>query len=163
MGTTTYCKIMQISDWINIVSIIVNIGLTLFIVRSVQNKQNNTRVLKDFMISEVKEIKANYKELFKKIQHDKIQPSLIIPWFKSSNGNVNDTMRILNDKFGIEKNKLKPFQFELNKLITDNDDYTSQFNTNYVTFSQKSKDIFSAFENKYNKLFTELIISINEA
>jgi hypothetical protein len=42
--------IMKISDWISIITLIVNSGLAIWIVSTIQRKMNNRRVLKDHFI-----------------------------------------------------------------------------------------------------------------
>jgi hypothetical protein len=91
------------------------------------------------------------------------KPKDIIPWFKQMNIKIDDLMSIIHEKYNIDKNMLAPYQVELNTLITESEDLTTQYESDKpVVFSEKLKNLFLKFQQEHNKLFNRLIIKIND-
>lgn len=162
--TIDLCQSLESSDWINIIAIIINSFLALWIISKLQNSLTNKRVLKDHFINEIREIRNEYKQYLKDLYSDSISTKTIIPWFKLMNIKVNDTMMYLNSKYQIESNLLNPYQIELRELITENQEYITQFQeNNTLTLSTEFKNELFKFEQNNNKLFNEIIVNINDA
>jgi len=167
MGTTSCCldsiSSLTAADWIALLGVGVNAGLAYWIVRTIQNKLTNKRVLKDHFINEIKEIRNDYKTCLNNLYTNNTHPHRVIPWFKLMNIKVDDLMTIINKKYFIDKDKLKPYQIELQELITNNEDFIKQYNLEKVIFSESSRTQLIKFQQSHNQLFNELIISINDA
>lgn len=118
---------MGVSDWIALIGVIVNSILAYWIVRTIQNKLTNKRVLKDHFINEIKEIRNDYKTCLNNLYLNTTHPHRVIPWFKLMNIKVTDLMTLINTKYKIDKDKLKPYQIELQELITNNEDFMNQY------------------------------------
>ena len=127
------------TDWITLIGILVNAGLAFWIVRTIQNRLTNKRVLKDHFINEVKEIRNDYKTCLNNLYSNSTHPHRIIPWFKLMNIKVEDLMTIIQSIYSIEKNSLKPYQIELQELITNNCDFMNQYKQEKVIFSENSR------------------------
>lgn len=161
--TETFCGLKS-SDWVYVFGVLVNAGLAFWIVRTIQNRMTNRRVLKDHFINEVKDLRNEYKTCLSNLYSDKIYPQSVIPWFKLMNIKVNDLMTVLHDKYQVDKTTLQPYQIELRNLITDNDDFNRQFrNDRPVVFSPESKNSFVKFQQDHNNLFNKIIIAVNDA
>lgn len=167
MGTTCCCLrffcSFDTSNWIDLIGIIVNAGLAYWIVRTIQNKLTNKRVLKDHFINEIKEIRAEYKGCLNNLYSNNTNPQRIIPWFKLMNIRVADLMVLINEKYKIDEKKLKPYQNELRELITNNNDFINQFKNDKIVFSEASRSELIKFQHTHNKLFNEIIIAINDS
>ena len=59
--TTDFLERVSISDWISIIGIIINSSLSIWLVITIQNRLTNKRVLKDHFITEIKDIRSEYK------------------------------------------------------------------------------------------------------
>lgn len=154
----------QISDWINIAAIIVNSFLAFWIVRTIQNRLTNKRVLKDHFINEIKEIRSEYRNCLNRLHSNKAIAKSILPWFKLMNIKVNDLMDILNKKYKLEKDLLLPYQRDLQELVTNNEDFIRYFKTTEpVQFSEQSKIQFIKFQQDHNQIFTNIIVKINDS
>ena len=90
-----------------------------------------------------------------------IYPKNIIPWHKLMNIKVNDVMYDLENTYKINKTSLKPYQIELRELITDNEDFIEQFNSEKLVLNHNSINLIIKFQQNHNKLFSDLIIKIN--
>lgn len=167
MGTTCRClnffSSLEPADWIAVFGVLVNAGLAYWIVRTIQNKLTNKRVLKDHFINEIKEIRNEYKTCLNNLYSNNTHPHRVIPWFKLMNIKVDDLMKIVYTKYKIDRSKLKPYQIELRDLITNNNDFMAQYNSDKVTFTEGSRSQLIKFQQSHNQLFNEIIITINDA
>lgn len=154
---------MTLSNWIEVSAIVVNALVAWWIVRTIQNRLTNNRVLKDHFIEEVKDIRNEYRNFLNNLYADKTEIRTIIPWFKLMNIKVSDLMTIIHQKYNIDKQKLFPYQNDLRELITESEDFNMQFKDGRnIVFSEESKTKIIEFQNTYNHLFNELIIDIND-
>ena len=154
---------MTLSNWIEVSAIVVNALVAWWIVRTIQNRLTNNRVLKDHFIEEVKDIRNEYRNFLNNLYADKTEIRTIIPWFKLMNIKVSDLMTIIHQKYNIDKQKLFPYQNDLRELITESEDFNMQFKDGpIIVFSEESKTKIIEFQNTYNHLFNELIIDIND-
>lgn len=167
MGTSCCCLnffcTLEAADWIALFGVIVNAVLAFWIVKTIQNKLTNKRVLKDHFINEIKDIRNEYKTCLNNLYSNTTHPQRVIPWFKLMNIKVDDIMSITHLKYSIDKEKLKPYQIELQELITNNEDFMAQYNGEKVVFSQTSRTQLIKFQQSHNQLFNEIIIAINDA
>lgn len=167
MGTPGCCinftTKFEPADWIALLGILINSALAYWIVKTIQNRLTNKRVLKDHFINEIKDIRSDYKTCFNNLYSNSTNPKRIIPWFKLMNIRVDDLMTFVNSKYNINKKFLEPYQIEFRELITNNADFISHFNNDKVVFSETSRMQLIRFQQTYGKLFNSLIIAINDA
>ncbi len=165
MGISICCNVesalFETADYISLVSILVNVGLTYWIIDSLQDRKNNKRILKDHYINEVKEIKSDFKTLFTELFGAKITPKNFLTWYKLANVKMKDLVEDLNEIYKIESNCLNPYQTELRNIITENKDYISQFKKDELKLSPTTKNILIRFQQNNNKIFNKIIIKIN--
>ena len=149
---------------ISLLGILVNLFLAIWVIRTIQTRLNNKRILKDHFINEMKDIRIEYKNLFTNLYGNQTYPKLLTPWFKLMNIKVNDLLEIMHDKYQIDKSILLPYQLTLQELITNNVDFITQFRLNKaIKFSEDSHIQFIKFQQDNNHLFNDIIIKINDA
>lgn len=173
MGTTYFIIIccyvktsdtIKIADYISILAIIINFILAIIIVRTIQNRLTNKRVLKDHFISEIKELRNEYRDCINKLHSNSANSKEILPLLKLMNIKAKDLIELVNIKHGIDKQILLPYQDTLRELITNNVDFIRDFNTvGTINFSEDSKNSFHKFQQENNHIFNDLIIKINDA
>jgi hypothetical protein len=168
MGTTYCCMnflfLLSTSDWVQLFGVIVNATLAYWIVRTIQNKLTNRRVLKDYFINEIKEIRNEYKTWMSNLYSNTTQSKRVIPWFKLMNIKVDDLMTCINAKYNIDKKLLSPYQNELRELVTENEDFIKQFESSKpIEFSEVSRSSFIKFQQEHNQVFNHVIIMINDS
>ena len=149
-------------NWIDIGGIVIDAFLAWWIVRTIQNKLTNKRVLKDHFICEVKDIRLEYKNFVSDLYANKMVPSTIIPWFKLMNIKVSNLMELLNQIYKIDIAKLSPYQNDLRELITENEDFINCYKTDKLNLSEESRKQFIQCQQKHYHLFNEVIIAIND-
>lgn len=165
MEPTTRCFLdrVSISDWINIIGIIINSSLSIWLVITIQNRLTNKRVLKDHFITEIKDIRSEYKIFLNNLYSNNIRVKSVIPWFKLMNIKVIDIMRTINEIYKIDENILNPYQNDLRELVTENEDFINSFYLGQnIIFSDSSKTKIIEFQQENNNLFNRLIIEINK-
>lgn len=169
MGTTCCCldpsSSLTYADGIALFGILVNALLAFWIIRTIQNKLTNKRVLKDHFINEIKDIRNEYKSCLNNLYLNQTYAKNVIPWFKLMNIKIDDLMGLICKKHKkINRKTLNPYQNELRDLITENEDFIKYFPSKKpIIFSENSKNQLIKFQQKYNHLFNELVISVNDA
>lgn len=155
--------LIEVSDWIAIGAVLINGGLAFWIVRTIQNKLANKRVLKDHFIAEIKEVREQYKVQLNNLYSGNCKPKELLPWFKLMNIKVNDLMVLVNQKYDIDKDKLKPYQTDLRIIVTESAEYINNFKQNKaICFSDGSKTNLIQFQQQNNSIFNKLIVNIND-
>jgi hypothetical protein len=155
---------LDISDWISIISLMVNSVLAIWIVYTIQNKLKNKRVLKDHLINEVLNIRNQYRTKIEKIHSSKSKPKELLPWFKLMNVKVSNLMEITSSKYGIDQKILSPFQQELRSIITEDEGFINSFSKNQeIKLTEETKGTLIKFLQDNSHLFNDAIVFINDA
>lgn len=163
MGATFCCITFGVDNYIAIGGIVINSVLAIWIVKTIQNRLTNKRVLKDHFIVEIKEIRAEYKSFLNCLYSNKKVAKSVIPWFKLMNIKINDILDLINEKYKIDKTILNPYQNDLRDLITENEDFIRCYESeNPIDFSEISKSQIIKFQQDNNRLFNEIIVKIND-
>lgn len=162
--------IITISDWTNIVSVIVNIisvivntFIAVWVVRILQNKLTNNRTLKDHFINEVKEIRSEYRTFLNNLYSNSTNPKQLLAWFKLMNIKVGDLISTMSPRYNIPKDFLYPYQNDLRELVTNSDDFERCFRDNILSLTEVTKIELTRFQQENQRLFNDLIIKINDS
>lgn len=151
------------SEWISVITLLVNSILAIWIARTIQNSFTNKRILKDHFINEVKDIRNDYSIWLNDLSSNKINPKLVTPWFKLMSIRIKDLMLIISNKYDIDKNLLNPYQNDLRELITDNEDYIKQYQKNeLLILTEASQKLIIKFQQENNLVFNKIIVAIND-
>lgn len=158
-----YTWAIATADWINIASILVNIGIAIWITHVLQNKFTNNRTLKDHFINEIKDIRAEYKGFLKRLYSNSTNPKDLLPWFKLMNIRVKDLVTLMNNRYEVAEDFLNPYQNDLRELITESEDFNRCYRSNQLILTESLKRDLMRFQQEYQRLFNELIIKINDS
>ena len=154
---------LSISDIINITSTVVNSILAIWIVRTLQNNLANKRYLKDYIITEIKDLRLEYKNFLNELHSGKLKPKKIVPWFKLMSIRLQDTMEIVSGKYEIDKGILKNYQLKLKKIVTEFEEFNSNYKENKCfELTEKSLKEIVKFQQENNYKFNYVILKINE-
>ena len=75
---------------------------------------------------------------------------------------INDLLLFLNTEYNIDKSILVPYQYELQDIISESEEFVLNFRDNIpISFSSKTKNLFVKFQRDHNRLFNNLIVNIN--
>jgi hypothetical protein len=154
---------LSTSDIINLIGLIVHSTLAVYIVIILQKNLANKRHLKDFLISEIKDLRFEYKKFFNELCSGNLRAKKIIPWLKLLNIKSYNTLNIINKKYKVEKNYLNSYQVELRELVTELDEFNSNYNGNKkLALKEESFSKLIKFQQENSSKFSSIIIMINE-
>lgn len=154
---------ISFSELIDILSIVVNSFLAIWIVKTIQNKLNNKRVLKDHFISEIKDLRSEYNDYLRKLSYMAISPKGTPRFFKYLDIKKNHLLNDLGSIYCVKNDKLNLFHSELRELITNCEEFTENYREdNEFSLRSKTKAKLDRIQIKYNGIFNELIISVND-
>lgn len=152
------------SNFIDLLGIIVNSALAFWIVRTIQNKLTNKRVLKDHFISEIKEIRSEYNEYIKNIYNGSVVPQEALRWFKLQNIKKIHLMEDVTNIYKISSPQLTTFHTDLRELVTNSPEFSNNYRSNLpVSFSTATKRELDRIQLTYNGIFNKLIIKVNDS
>ena len=161
------CKIPFVQDWLSIIDTIISLfgwGITLYIAISISRKLDSERTLKNHFIDEVKAVRNHEEAIFQYIISNSIKPQQLKSMMGSLNTNVGDLMNLLKDQYGIDDSFLNAFQWKYSQLITDDEDFTSNYKGDHeFNFKPQLLKDFSNYRADKLKLFNDLIVVINNA
>lgn len=149
------------SNIIDIVSLLVNTILAIYIVNNVQKNQNNERVIKDHFINEVKLVKDQYAVFYKDVIYGRLTAKQMLEWFKLMNIKILEISKMLNEQYKIADNIFNPYIIDLPQLITDDACYISQFRSNSFTIDVQLKRKIFDFHSRNLQIFNKCILLIN--
>jgi hypothetical protein len=155
---------VNLSHIVAIVGMAVNAFLAYWIVRTIQRRMTDRRVLKDHFIDEVKEVRDMYKKKLIKIYAGECNSKHLTPWFKLMNIKVDNLMALINDKYNIKTDYLSAYQIDLRFLIIESDDMRRSYRGgDKLTVSSELKTDIIRFQQTNSCRFNELIVEINDA
>ena len=155
---------LYFSDFIEIIGIVVNFFLAIWIVRTIQNKLTNKRVLKDHFMCEIKELRIEYNLFIKDCYDGKLIPRDTLRWFKLRNIKNNHLMNDINELYNVNSIDLNSFQNDLRDLITNSNEYSANYRANTdVIFKYSTKRDLDLIQARYYGLFNKLIRFVNDS
>lgn len=151
------------SNIIDIVGLFVNSFLAFWIVNTIQKKMADKRVLKDHFINEIKDLRSEYNDYLRKLSYMVISPKETPRFFKYLDIKKNHLLNDLDSIYCVNNDKLNSFHSELRELITNCEEFIDNYRDN-KEFALKSntKAKLDRIQIKYNGIFNELIISVND-
>ncbi|MEQ9313509.1 MAG: hypothetical protein RJQ05_13245 [Cytophagales bacterium] len=154
---------VELGDWISILSLIVNSGLAIWLVLTLQNKLANQRVLKDHLINEIKDLRDQYKSFINDLRSGKIKPKDVNSRLKLMNITAHDLIDLSKKKAGCKKDFLNSYQVELRDIVTEFPEYKSSFKAN-IEFELDSESVTQLlkFQQQNQHLFNDLILIVNQ-
>ena len=149
---------------VSICGIIVNSILAWWIVSSIQKRQNNERVIKDHFIEEIKELRSNCRAFLSSIYKGEKKYHEIIPTLRLLGMKASHILTALSYGFNIDKDYLNSYIVEMNKVITDDENYIKCLNSSQqIELTQLSLDKLMKFHAAHQSKFNDLILTLNEA
>lgn len=155
---------LDFSNFIDILGIAVNSVLAVWIVRTIQKKLTDKRVLKDHFISEVKDLRTDYDEFIKSLSSGTVLPKDGLRWFKSTNIKKRRMLQYLANLYKIQCSDLNNFHREFTELITNSNEFVANYRNNTpVDFSSATLRALDRIQLRYVGMFNSLIVAINDA
>lgn len=155
--------VLQISDWIAIADIAITSIIGIWIVIAVQNNLTKSRYLKEYFISEVKDIKDLYKQFINQLYKNKMSAVDIRDWFKIMSERTRNLDAFLHNKYNINNSLIVSKHAEIQQKITSMDEFNEHYKKPTVSFSNTSKNDILRLHSELSCVLTQRIIDINGA
>jgi len=154
---------LDFSDFIEVIGILVNFCLAIWIVKTIQNKLTNKRVLKDHFISEIKDLRVDYNEYIKNCYSGNLIPQDTLRWFKLINIKTIHLMNDVTDLYNVTSPELNSFHNDLRDIITNAPEYSANFRLNSpVVFTSATKRRIDLIQLNHYGLFNKLVRLVND-
>lgn len=154
---------LDADEIINIIGIVVNAALGIWIAVNVQTGFAEKRFLKEHFIKNLNSIDEDYKNLTELICEGKISAKAIKSRLKSMSLRIKSFKKYIEKVYGIKNTKLSQIHSEIQSYITNLDEYNNQFNKNVVALEQSSISKLQEKHIKFADALTQYLIEINVA
>jgi hypothetical protein len=155
--------VLSTSDLISLLGIILNIILVFWITTTIQGRMNNSRLLKDFFMNEIKCLKNDYDVYISGLLNDENLPKNIKSDFNNYDLSFNNLIHHLNSKYSVNLDYFFDFSYELQVLIDNDDCYLTNFKENKkFHFNEETKKKIEGYKSKHFMIFYNLIVQIND-
>lgn len=155
---------LDFSDYIEIFGIVVNSFLAIWIVKTIQSKLTNKRVLKDHFISEIIELRIDYNSYIKDCFDKKVLPKDIPRKFKLIHTKKTHLMKDVMELYKISCPDLDIYHDELREIITNSSEYNANYRSNTpVAFTHNTKRQIELIQSTHYGLFNKLIRFVNDS
>lgn len=155
------CPLIQTSDWIEIASIMVNATIGIILAVIVSKKISNKRALKDYFISEIKDIRDNYRKFLNDLFSDKYNFNTTNSWFQVMNMRLINMEKALQEHNAKDKLEAKEINHELRDIVTDHEDYNNASEKPNVTINQAHKQEIVRKHSEISLSLMKAIVKIN--
>lgn len=144
-------------------SIIVTAFMAVWVVRSVQQKIDNERTLKDHLAHEIIDLRKDTRSFFAVVIKGGLKAGEIKRGHYRLSTHVNDLLTLLNKKYKIDKKYLKAYRQNVMKIIEKDDAYTNAFAGNeVVTLNDNTVAELHKVEVDNDHLFNDILLKIYE-
>ena len=148
---------------LSFVGIIVSAIIAVWVVRVIQNRLTDTRVIKDYFIDEIRDIRNQYRCFINDLMKGAVETRTIVSTCKLLNIRTSDLMRSACSKFKIDEKTFADYHYDLLSFITDCDSVIESYkNDEKAVLSQVEKVELISIQQKYAHLFNDVILKIND-
>lgn len=160
----------NVSDYLTasqVVVSVVDIGITSFIaiwvVRSIQKKIDNEKVLKEYISKELLLLRSDLRSYIEKIISSKVKPKTIKREHHLLSVRIQDLLSIMNIKYGVDKKYLNVYRLYLMKIIEADKTYEQAYlGDKAVILEQKTVLKLHDLMIKHDHRFNDLLLQIYE-
>lgn len=156
-----YLQVLQASDWIEISSIVVNASIGIILAVIVSKRISNKRALKDYFISEIKDIRDNYRKFLNDFFSQKYTFNSTNSWFQVMNMRLINLEKALNEFNTKIKFEAKNLNHDLRDIITDHEDFNNSYSKEHVSINQAHKQEIVKKHSEISLALMRSIVSIN--
>ena len=159
--TADYLQASQLV--IGVLDIFVTAFMAVWIVRSVQRKQENDRVLKDYLAHELITLRSDVRIFLEKLMNGSIKAQHIKREHHLLSIRMRDILSTLNNKYGVDKQKLKSYRSRLLIIVEEDGDYQQKCQGDEMVSLSKTT-ILKLHEIRINNdhLFNDILLKIYE-
>jgi hypothetical protein len=165
LGITSFFFIVtnlnETSDIINAISIIVNIGIAVFVAFFIQNKITNSRYVKEYYISQLEATRIDYDLLLKNIRDNKLNRNEILKEFKYFSMKFTELDYSLTTQLKLKNALLQSKNRSIHVLITNSPEFNSTITNSKVKLNNSTLNQLLDNQKVINRLITSIVFSVN--
>lgn len=154
--------ILDASNWIAIVDILVTIIFGCIVVSYIGKRQTNSRATKDYFIGSITEFSRAYDDFLLNLMRGNVSPDGIKTWFKTHTMYIAVIQKTLNKQYKISFEKIQSANNTLKQYITDTDEFNEQYSADYIRFSNLTATRIVDSSAEIREELCEIIIAINK-
>jgi hypothetical protein len=155
-------EITLLADKITIAGIIINALIAFLIVNYFQNKESNSRSLKDYFINEVTSLKTDYDSFIKGLKNSKFTSNEIKKEFKDFSIRNEQIEYFLKKEIKIQTIYIQDQNRKIHKLITNSFEFNNLYDTSNFILSSSNNNELLQLHKEFNHHLTSIVISINK-
>lgn len=157
---TLFC--LSTSDWISILNILITSIIGIWIGVSVQKNLTTNRAVKEYFINENRDIKEKYNEFMNDLYFNHSSSEQIKEWFKIMTIKINTFEGFITNEYRLNP-EISSIHNNLKYMITDSDDFNTQYNEKYIAFSKSTKNEILSFHADLLNCLTKHVIETHRA
>lgn len=152
----------DVSDRLTLAGIIINTILAVLVVTFLQNREGNSRSLKNYFITEISSLKSDYDNFINDVKSDKLNPNSIKKKFKDFSLRNQQLETFLKKELEINDSYIQKQNRKIHQLITNSDEFNSIYNGSNLCLSSKVNNDVIGLHKELNYHFISLIVRINK-
>lgn len=165
LGITSFfflvINLNETSDIINAISIVVNIGIAVFVAFFIQNKITNSRYVKEYYISQLEATRIEYDLLLKSIRDNKLNRNEILKEFKYFSMKITELDYSLKNQLKLDNANLQNKNRAIHVLITNSLEFNTTTTNSKVKLGNSTLNQLLDNHKEISRLITTLVFAIN--
>lgn len=149
---------------IGLIDILVTAFVAFWIVKSVQTKIDSEKVLKDFLSSELIQLRTDLRAFLDVLIRGEMEAQSIKRDHNLLRVRINDLLSVLNRKFRVDKKYLAAYRQNLLKIVENDNKYINAFvNNEKVHFSEVTIKRLHELRVNNDHLFNDILIKMYDS
>lgn len=154
---------LEVGDIISIADIIITSTIGIWIACLVQNNITKNRYLKEYYISELKDIGECYKLFIKELYEGVLAAKDIKDWLKIMSVRIMSFNDSVHKSYQIKDSLLLDRHSDMQQFITGSDEFNENYKENVVIFEGGTKNEILKKHSELNTVVMQRVIDINNA
>lgn len=156
-----FCK-LTIENWIDIMSIIVNVIIGAIVVIILSKRISDKRALKDYLIGETDHIREDYRNFIHDLISNKKDARSILSWFQIMNIRLGNFESIYKQEISKKCFETKNKHIKFREFLTDHSDFNNHFSDDSVLVSHELRQDILRIHGTVSKSLLDSVVSINK-
>lgn len=150
-----------VSDQINIISIIVNVGIVISAAYFLQDKMSNNRYIKEYFINQLETTRSDYDMFLKNIRNNKLNRKEIVKEFKYFSIKITDLDNSLKCKMNLKNVNLQSKNRSIHMLITNSNEFNSTATNAKVNLGLNTLNQLLTSQSEIGVMITDIVFLVN--
>jgi len=146
---------------VGVLEIIVTAFMAVWVVRSVQRKLENDRILKDYLARELIALRADVRTFLENLINGSLKGKVIKREHHLLSIRMKDLLSVLNKRYNVDKQCLKSYRMNLMKIVEEDDVFQQKFESeDFVTPLKETTLKLHDLRVKNDHVFNDILLKI---